>query len=297
MKAKKSQAPAGSVERKQKRRVKKGATPKAVQGLREIHRHAAGIDVGAEEHYVAVAPQSVPEGQSAVRSFSAFTGGLDALVEWLKQCGVTTAAMESTGVYWIPLFQKLAQAGIEGVLANAAHVRNVPGRKTDVKDCQWLQELHSYGLVSGSFRPDDEICKLRSLQRHRANIVSSACAEIQHMQKALQEMNLHLHHVVSDINGKTGLRIVDAMLAGERDPKALVKLRDSRISKSTVAEMEEALKGDYRPEHLFVLRQSLETYRFHAGQMEKCDQQVETVLRELAAKAPSNQDAAAGQTH
>jgi transposase len=296
MKAKKSQIPAADIKPTPKRRAKKSASPHkkrpSVDGLREIHRQAAGIDVGAEEHYVAVAPRSVPEGQSAVRSFSAFTGGLDALVEWLKQCGVTTAAMESTGVYWIPLFQKLAEAGIECVLANAAHVRNVPGRKTDVKDCQWLQELHSYGLVSGSFRPDDDICKLRSLQRHRANIVSSASAEIQHMQKALQQMNLHLHHVVSDINGKTGLLILDAILAGERDPKSLVKLRDSRVSKSNVSEMEEALKGDYRPEHLFVLSQSLETYRFHFGQMEKCDQKIETVLEELAAKAQSSASAA-----
>jgi len=289
MKAKKSPAPEANAEKKPKRPTKKSAAAtqsrRSTKGLREIHRHAAGIDVGAEEHYVAVAPRSVPEGQSAVRSFSAFTGGLDALVEWLKQCGVTTAAMESTGVYWIPLFQKLAEAGIECVLANAAHVRNVPGRKSDVRDCQWLQELHSYGLVSGSFRPDDDICKVRSLQRHRANIVSSASAEIQHMQKALQQMNLHLHHVVSDINGKTGLRILDAILAGERDPKVLVQLRDPRITKSTVSEMEEGLKGDYRTEHLFVLQQSLETYRFHFAQLERCDRQIEIILAELAAKA------------
>ena len=296
MKAKKSQDPAGSVEGKPKR-AKKSArgkkAPPSVTGLREVHLHAAGIDVGAEEHYVAVAPQSVPAGQQAVRSFSAFTSGLDALVEWLKQCGVTTAAMESTGVYWIPLFQKLAEAGIECVLANAAHVRNVPGRKTDVKDCQWLQQLHSYGLVSGSFRPTDEICKLRSLQRHRGNIISSTSAEIQHMQKALQEMNVHLHHVVSDINGKTGQLILDAILAGERNPKVLVKLRDARISKSTVPQMEEALKGDYRPEHLFVLKQSLETYRFHFGQLERCDQQIESVLQELAAQVQASESAAA----
>jgi transposase len=273
-----------------KRSARKIRTQKQqAKGLRQINWHAAGIDVGSQEHYVAVSPKSVPEGQSAVRSFSAFTSGLDALVEWLKECGVTTVAMESTGVYWIPLAQKLGAAGIEYVLANARHVRNVPGRKTDVKDCQWLQELHSYGLVSGSFRPDDEVCKLRSLQRHRGNIVSSASAEIQHMQKALQQMNLHLHHVVSDINGTTGLRILDAILDGERDPKALVKLRDPRVSKSTVPEMEEALKGDYRPEHLFVLGQSLETYRFHLAQIEKCDQQIETVLKSLVAKAQASE--------
>jgi len=294
MKPKESKAPAAKV--KAKRRTKKSVCKirtqkQSSEGLRQINWHAGGIDVGAQEHYVAVPPKSVPEGQSAVRSFSAFTNGLDALVEWLKECGVTTVAMESTGVYWIPLSQKLGEAGIEYVLANASHVRNVPGRKTDVKDCQWLQELHSFGLVSGSFRPDDEVCKLRSLQRHRGNIVSSASAEIQHMQKALQQMNLHLHHVVSDINGATGLRILDAMLAGERDPKALVKLRDPRVSRSTVTEMEEALKGDYRPEHLFVLEQSLQTYRFHLVQTEKCDQTIETVLKSLAAKVQVSEPA------
>ena len=146
-----------AVETRAKKNARELRAPKSVKGLREINRHATGIDVGAQEHYVAVPPESVPEGESAVRSFSAFTSGLDALVEWLKECGVTTVAMESTGVYWIPLSQKLAEAGINYVLANASHVRNVPGRKTDVKDCQWLQELHSYGLVSGTFRPDDEI--------------------------------------------------------------------------------------------------------------------------------------------
>jgi len=292
MEPKESKAPAAKIKAKRRapKTTGKGKTQKQpVEGLRPIHQHAAGIDVGAQEHYVAAPPQSVAEGQSTVRSFSAFTSGLDALVEWLKQCGVTTVAMESTGVYWIALAQKLGEAGIEYVLANARHVRNVPGRKTDVKDCQWLQELHSYGLVSGSFRPDEEICKLRSLQRHRGNMVSSASAEIQHMQKALQQMNVHLHHVVSDINGVTGLRILDAILAGERDPKTLVKLRDPRVTRSTVAEMEEALQGDYRPEHVFVLRQSLETFRFHQAQIEKCDHQIDTVLQDLAQKAQASE--------
>ncbi|MEI6562651.1 MAG: IS110 family transposase [Verrucomicrobiota bacterium] len=287
MKRKESKTPRKSARAKRAKKNARKIKP-ADKSLRKINKHAGGIDVGSEEHYVAVPPRSVPKGQSAIRSFSAFTFGLDALVEWLKLCGVTTVAMESTGVYWIPLAQKLAEAGIHYVLANAAHVRNVPGRKTDVKDCQWLQELHSYGLISGSFRPEDDICKLRSLQRHRANIVGSASSEIQHMQKALQEMNLHLHHAVSDINGGTGMRILDAILAGERDPKELVKLRDPRVKKSTAAEMEEALKGDYRPEHLFALRQSLETYRFHCAQLERCDQEVEPVLKDLAAKAQAS---------
>ena len=144
------------------------------KGMEIVNPHAGGIDCGAEEHYVAVPPQSVEPGQPAVRCFSAFTEGLDASVEWLKACGVTTVAIESTGVYWIALCQKLEAAGIEVFLVNARHVRHVPGRKTDVKDCQWLQRLHSFGLLSASFRPEDGICRLRSLQRHRLNLVSTA---------------------------------------------------------------------------------------------------------------------------
>ena len=290
MKRKESQNPKAKRKRDAKKNARKIKAQPITEGLRRINENAGGIDVGAEEHYVAVPPRSVPKDQPAVRSFSAFTVGLDALVEWLKQCRVTTVAIESTGVYWIPLAQKLDEAGIEVVLVNARHVRNVPGRKTDVKDCQWLQELHTFGLLSGSFRPCDQICRLRSLQRHRANLVGSASAEIQHMQKALQQMNLHLHHVVSDINGVTGLRILDAIVRGERDPKELAKLRDPRI-RSTVSEIEQALTGDYRPEHLFVLGQSLEAYRFFQSQMQKCDREIESILKRLAAEAPAEHPA------
>jgi transposase len=262
--------------------------------MRRVNLHAGGIDCGAQEHYVAVPPESVKPGEPCVRCFSAFTDGLDTLVEWLKACGVTTAAMESTGVYWIPLYQKLEAAGIEVYLVNARHVRHVPGRKSDVQDCQWLQQLHSWGLLSASFRPEDMICRLRSLQRHRANMISVAASEIQHMQKALQQMNLHLHHVVSDINGVSGLRIIDAILAGERDPKKLAKLRDYRIRKSTPARMEAALVGDYRAEHLFVLGQSLHAYRFYQAQMEVCDREIETVLNQLAQRFESASHAEAG---
>ena len=156
---------------------------------------AGGIDCGAQEHYVAVPVDRVNAGQPTVRCFSAFTEGLDAAVGWLKECRVTTVAMESTGVYWIPLHQKLEAAGIEVYLVNARHVRCVPGRKTDVKDSQWLRQLHRFGLLNASFRPEDITCRLRSLHRHRDNLVSSSASEIQHMQKALQQMNLHLHHV------------------------------------------------------------------------------------------------------
>jgi transposase len=171
-----------------------------------------------------------------VRSFGAFTGELDQLVEWLLACKVTTVAMESTGVYWIPLYQKLEAAGLEVVLVNARHLKQVPGRKTDLKDCQWIQQLHSYGLLNGSFRPDDAICRLRTLIRHRGNVIAASSEQVMHMQRSLDQMNVHLHHVISDLDGETGLRILDAILSGQRDPKELVKLRDPRVRKSTVPE-------------------------------------------------------------
>lgn len=251
-----------------------------------IHPHAAGIDVGSKEHYVCVPEDAVGQGQLPVRSFGAFTKDLDELVEWLQACGVGTVAMESTGVYWIPLAQKLDEAGIEMVLVNARHLRHVPGRKSDVKDCQWLQQLHSYGLLDGSFRPAQDICALRSLTRHRQNLTQGAGREVQHMQKALQQMNVHLHHVVSDLNGDTGLRILDSILAGERDPKELVKLRDPKCRKSTQEQMEAALKGHWREEHLFVLKQALQTYRHLCQQLEGCDRQIEELLAKLTLPEP-----------
>ncbi len=206
---------------------------------------------------------------------------LDELVEWLLKCGVKTVAMESTSVYWIPLFQKLEAAGLEVILVNARHVRHVPGRKSDCKDCQWLQRLHSYGLLNGSFRPSDDICCLRSLMRHRDNLTKACGQQVQQMQQALNQMNIHLHHVVSDLNGETGLHILDAILRGERDPKELAKLRDPQITRSTVEAMEAALKGDWREEHLFVLRQSLENYRHLLKQMEVCDGVLEKALAKV----------------
>jgi transposase len=247
-----------------------------------IHPHAAGIDIGATEHSVCVPEDAVPAGESPVRQFRAFTADLDQAVEWLRVCGVKTVAMESTGVYWIPFYQKLVVAGFEVLLVNARHLKRVPGRKTDILDCQWLQQLHSYGLLSGSFRPSDDICCLRTYLRHRGNLVAGCGQQVQHMQRALDQMNIHLHHVVSDLDGETGLRIVDAILAGERDAKELVKLRDPRIKKSTEAEMEAALKGDWREEHLFVLRQAVEMYRSLHRQIAECDNAVEKFLERIA---------------
>jgi transposase len=258
------------------RRVVKAIRP--AKQLPVLHPHAAGIDVGATEHSVCVPEDAVPTGASSVRQYRAFTGQLDQLVEWLQACAVQTVAMESTGVYWIPLYQKLERAGLEVVLVNARHLKRVPGRKTDVLDCQWLQQMHSYGLLSGSFRPADDICVLRTYLRHRSNLVAGCSQQVQHMQRALDQMNIHLHHVVSDLDGDTGLAILDAILGGERDPKQLVQLRDARCRKSTVAEMEAALQGDWREEHLFVLKQAREGYRALQGQIVECDRAIEKVL-------------------
>jgi transposase len=251
-----------------------------------INPHAAGIDVGATEHWVCVPVDSVPEGESPIRSFGAFSQDLDQLVEWLQRCGVQTVAMESTGVYWVALAEKIEAAGIKVVLVNARHLRQVPGRKTDVKDCQWLQQLHSYGLLNGSFRPEAEIRRLRTLVRHRHNLVEQKANQIQLMHRPLQEMNILLHHVVSDLDGQTGFRIVDAILGGQRDPEELVKLRDPHITCSTEEEMKAALKGNWRAEQLLVLRQAREAYRFFETQMEECDRAIEEQLKAIATAPP-----------
>jgi transposase len=271
------------------RQPTKGSPP--AEGLQVLNQNAAGIDVGSASHYVCVGAHAVETGQSRIRQFGAFTYQLDELVNWLKSCGVTTVVMESTGVYWIPLFQKIEQAGLEALLVNARDVRHLPGRKTDMKDCEWLQRLHCYGLLRGAFRPSDGICRMRSIMRHRANLVSAAGQQVQLMQKALQQMNVLLHQVVSDLDGETGLRILDAIVAGQRDPEQLVALRDERIKKSTPEEMSEALRGDWRPEHLFVLQQALEAYRFFQNQLTACDehlkQTMEQLVEELALAMPS----------
>lgn len=251
-----------------------------------VHPHAAGIDLGNAAHFVCVPADSVPAGQSPVRQFGVFNPRLDEMVQWLKQCGVQTVAMESTGVMWIPVFQKLEAAGLEVLLVNTKGLKHVPGRKSDVLDCQWIQQLHSYGMLRGSFRPADIICRLRTLMRQRQNLIASAGTETQHMQKALQEMGLHLHVVISEVTGQTGLRIIDAMLAGERDPKELVRLRDWRIRRSTVGEREAALQGDWREELLFVLRQSRQAYAFFQEQLAALDQEIIALLGQIPPAPP-----------
>src|SRR5215831_15089389 len=251
---------------------------------------AAGIDIGATEVFVAVPADRDTEN---VRSFPTFTQDLYTLADWLKQCGVKTVAMESTGVYWIPLFQILEDRGMEVCLVNARHVKNVPGRRTDVSDCQWLQFLHSVGLLRASYRPEQEVCAIRSLLRHRESLVQMAATHVDHMQKALDQMNLQLHHVISDITGQTGLAIVDAILAGERNPLELAKLRNERI-KASEAVIAKSLVGDYRPEHLFTLRQSLDAYRSYQKLIADCDREIRRLVEEF--QSPRQPGVSASET-
>jgi transposase len=218
-----------------------------------INPNAAGIDVGAREIYVAVPAERDPE---AVRTFATFTPDLIELAEWLTACGITTVAMEATSVYWMPLFTILEERGIEVCLVNARHLRRVPGRKTDVLDCEWLQYLHSVGLLRGSFHPPEAVAAVRTVLRHKASLVQMASSHVQHIHKALTQMNLQIHHVISDITGVTGLRILDAILDGERRPEALAELRHPAIKadKETIAK---ALTGTWRRAPMFTLRQSL----------------------------------------
>ena len=250
-----------------------------------IRPDAAGIDVGATEVYVAVNSERDPD---PVRTFSTFTVELERLAAWLCECGVKTVAMESTGVYWIPLFDILEAHGFEVCLVNAQHVKNVPGRKSDVLDCQWLQYLHSVGLLRASFRPPSQICALRALLRHRQNLIRYAASHVQHMQKSMDQMNLQLHHVLSDITGVSGLRILDAILGGERDPAKLAQLRDQRV-RSSQETIVKALTGNYRDEHVFTLRQALEMYRHYQRMIADCDQEIESLFDGLSDKIDPRQ--------
>jgi transposase len=252
-------------------------------GLTRLNPNAAGIDCGSEEHYVAV---PADRDATPVRSFKTFTADLHRLADWPIACGVTSVAMESTGVYWIPLYEILEARGLDVVLVNARHVKNVPGRKTDVVDCQWLQELHSVGLLRGSFRPTAAVATLRAYLRHRETLVQSAATHVQRMQKALVQMNLQLATVISDITGVTGLRILRDIVAGHTDPHVLAQHRDRRCQASA-AEITAALTGHYRPEHVFVLQQNLELFDAFQRQLAACDAAIETHLDTLVAQAPA----------
>lgn len=212
-----------------------------------------------------------------VRVFQTFTEDLNQLADWLVSCGITTAAMESTGVYWIPLYEILEARGIKACVVSARHMKNVPGRRTDWHECQWLQYLHSVGLLRAAFRPEAEVCAVRAVMRHRSDLVQMASQHVQHVHKSLTQMNLQIQHVISDITGMTGLAIVDAILAGERDVVKLAKLRDPRIQASEET-VQKSLVGNWRPEHLFTLKQSRELYRTYQQQIIQCDQEIERLL-------------------
>jgi transposase len=239
-----------------------------------LEPNAAGIDIGAREMFVAV-----PAGrdENPVRVFATFTEDLEQLADWLAQCGVTTAALESTGVYWIPLYEILERRGIRPCLVNARHRQNVPGRRTGWHECQWLQFLHSVGLLRAAFRPEEDIGAVRTLLRHRGELVQAASQHVQHLHKALTQMNLQIHHVISDITGATGLAIVDAILEGQRDAAELAKLRNSRIQADEET-IRKSLVGNWRLEPLFTLRQSRELYRTYQQRIVECDLEMEKRL-------------------
>ena len=265
-----------------------GARP---AGLSLLNPNAAGIDVGASSHYVAV---PADRAEQSVREFEAFTTDLYRLADWLAECGVETVVMESTGVYWIPLFGVLEEWGFTVMLVDPRRIKNVPGRKTDVLDCQWLQQLHTYGLLSGAFRPEVEIRRLRSYLRQRAMLVQYASHHIQHMQKALTQMNVKLQHVISDITGKTGMDIMQAIVDGERDPRRLAQLRDHRI-RADEATIAKSLRGHWREEHIFELSQALELYQVYQGKIAECDREIEAQLERFEDRSDGEPPAANGK--
>jgi transposase len=249
--------------------------------LSPVHPAAAAIDIGATMHVAAVGAN---RDKDPVQTFRTFTGDLHRLADWFSRCGIKTVVMESTGVYWIPVFEILEQRGFEVMVVNARDAKHVPGRKTDINDAQWLQRLHEYGLLRPSFRPQAEMAGLRAYLRQRDRLLEYAASHIQHMQKALMQMNLQLHHVVSDITGVTGMSIIRAIVAGERDPVVLASYRE-RGCHASVETMCQALGGNYREEHIFALTQALELYDVYQKKVIACDKQIEAILERLKASA------------
>ncbi len=248
-----------------------------------VHADAAAVDIGATLNVAAVGPDRDPE---PVRSFGTFTADLHRMADWFESCGVRTVAMESTGVYWIPVYEVLEQRGFAVALVNARDAKHVPGRKTDVTDAQWLQRLHEYGLLRASFRPEAKIAALRDYLRQRERLLDYAASHIQHMHKALTQMNLQLHHVVADITGATGLSIIRAFVAGERDAAALAALRDRRC-KASEETIRKALAGNNRKEHVFALAQALELYDIYQAKVAACDARIQAALERLQAECPA----------
>jgi len=255
-----------------------------LDALEQINLNAAGVDIGAEEIYVAIPKGRDKEG---VRSFPTFTADLNQLANWLEACSIETVAMESTGVYWIPLYEILESRGFDVNLINARHIKNVSGRKSDVMDCQWIQQLHTYGLLLPSFRPEEQICAIRSLVRHRDMLIRYRSSHIQHMQKALHLMNIQLTNVLSDISGVTGLKIIRAIIAGEHNPEVLARYRDKRCARSE-PEIVKSLEGNYKREHLFALKQSVELYDIYDQQLRACDAELESMYDQFDPPADSD---------
>ena len=247
------------------------------KALEIVHPDAAGIDIGGSEHWVAIRPERDPE---PVRCFGCYTAELREMARWLVDKGVRSVAMQSTGVYWMPVFEILEQHGLQVFLVNAQHTKNVPGRKSDVQECQWLLKLHAFGLLNNSFQPTDEIRTARSLWRQRGNLIAAASSAIHCIQKALTEMNVQLGNVLSDLSGMSGMTILQAILGGERDPQTLAAMVQPEV-KATKQDIAKSLEGNWRPELLFVLKQEVEAYGFYQKQIAACDRQLSQHLKTL----------------
>jgi DNA-binding protein YbaB len=242
-----------------------------------IHPNAAGIDIASDIHYVSV---PVDRDILPVRNFGSFTENLFEIARWLKQCRIDTVAMESTGIYWVQLYLILEDQGFDVFLVNARHIKNVTGRKSDVLDCQWIQQLHSFGLLNKSFQPKNQIRELRAYMRHRKSLTEAYATQIQLMQKAFEQMNIKLHNVLTDISGKSGQLIIKAILSGERDPEVMAKLADKQV-KASQEEIIKSLTGNWRDENVFELKQAYETYLFFKEKVSECDVQIENVLQRM----------------
>lgn len=247
--------------------------------LMEIKKKAAGIDLGSNEFYVSV------DGET-VRSFETFTSSIIELIKYLKEHLIKTVAMESTGVLWLPLFDMLEKEGFEVFLVNAAHAKNIPAQKSDPADCRWLQKLHRYGLLRASFVPKGNIRRLRTFVRLREDHLSMASSHIQHMQRAMELMNLKLKNVISQLHGVSGLRIINAILKGERNPVTLTELCDVLILKHKKERVKESLRGNYKEEYIFLLKQAYDAWQFYQGQIKECDLQIEKLLKEVTVQIP-----------
>jgi len=256
----------------------KNETVRGASAIKIINPDSAGIDIGASSHFVAVPEDRFKD---IFNEFGCYTSDLKNMIKWLKECRIKTVVMESTGSYWIPVFEMLDQAGFEVKLVDAHHLQNVGGRKSDVIDCQWLQQLHAHGLLSAAFRPEDEVVELRSYIRQRSMLIETAARHVQHMQKALIQMNIHLNNAISDLTGMTGMAILRAILSGERDPEKLAKMRNPRCQQPEEI-IKKSLEGNYRAEHLFALKQAVEAYDFYQKKILECDEEIKKKLTQIS---------------